>query len=80
MAHQFYFPETQDYSLNILWVSATGRVRGVLDVARDTETNMYNLKRVQSNVESEKQGGYCNQVVRDNKGLNYVEKEEGRKA
>ena len=41
---------------------------------------MYNLKRVQSNVESEKQGGYCNQVVRDNKGLNYVEKEEGRKA
>ena len=45
MAHQFYFPETQGYSLNILWVSATGRVRGVLDVARDTKTNnMYNLK------------------------------------
>lgn len=45
MAHQFYFPETQDYSLNILWVSATGRVRGVLDVARDTKTNItYNLK------------------------------------
>lgn len=45
MSHQFYFPETQDYSLNFLWVSATGRVRGVLDVARDTETHiMYNLE------------------------------------
>lgn len=30
-------------------------------------------------MESEKQGGYCNQVVRDNKGLRYVEKQEERK-
>lgn len=30
-------------------------------------------------MEDEKQGGYCNQVVRD-KGLNYVEKQRERKA